>query len=149
MNKQAGMTMVELIVAVAITGIIIVFLGTAIYQIITVSEYGNNRLTALHEVQNAGYWLNVDGQGAISATGGGQLALTLSDNSTVTYTLSGTNMLRSTNGQTMTVARNISSISFSVTGRVITVSLTSAPVSRDSVSQNATYMVYLRPAGGS
>ena len=141
--------MVELIVSVAITGIIVVFIGTAIYQIITVSEYGNNRLTALHEVQNAAYWFNVDGQGAVNATGGSQLVLTLSDNSTVTYSLSGTNLLRSSVGPQMTLARNISSVTFSVNGRVITINLTSSPVSRDDVSQNGTYMVYLRPAGGS
>jgi prepilin-type N-terminal cleavage/methylation domain-containing protein len=149
MNKQSGMTMVELIVAIAITGIIVVFIGTSIYQIITVSEYGNNRLTALHEMQNAAYWLNVDGQGAVNATGGSQLVLTLSDNSTITYSLSGTILLRSSTGPQMTLARNISSASFSISGRVITINLTSAPVARDIVSQNGTYMVYLRPAGGS
>jgi prepilin-type N-terminal cleavage/methylation domain-containing protein len=149
MNKQAGMTMVELIVAVAITGIIVVFLGTAIYQIITVSAYGNDRLTALHEVQNAAYWLNVDGQGAVNAAGGSQLVLTLSDNSTITYSLSGTNLLRSSAGPSMTVARNISSASFSVSGRVITINLTSSPAIAGDVSQNGTYIVYLRPAGGS
>jgi hypothetical protein len=149
MNKESGMSMVELIAAIAITGVIVVFIGTAIYQIITVSEYGNNRLTALHEVQNAAYWFNVDGQGAVNATGGSQLVLTLSDNSTITYSLSGTILLRSSTGPQMTLARNVSSASFSVSGRVITINLTSAPVARDNVSQNGTFMVYLRPAGGS
>src|SRR4030042_2065036 len=107
MKKQAGMTMVELIVAIAITGVIVAFLGTAIYQIITVSEYGNNRLTALHERQNPAHWLNLDGQGALAATGGGQLALTLSDNSTVTYTLSGTELRRSAGGLPGTAARHM------------------------------------------
>jgi len=148
MNKQAGMTMVELIVAIAVTGVIVTFLGTAIYQILTVSEYGDNRLIALHELQNAAYWLNVDGQGAVNATGGSQLALTLSDNSTVTYALTGTSLLRSSGGQQMTLARNISAVSFTINGRVITMNLTSAPVAREDVSQTGTYMVYLRPAGG-
>ena len=149
MKNQAGMTMVELIVAIAITGVIVAFLGTAIYQIITVSEYGNNRLTALHELQNAAYWLNMDGQGARAATGGGQLVLTLSDNSSVTYSLSGTELRRTSGNSQVTLARNISSVTFTVNSRVITMSLTSAPVARDNVSQSGTYMVYLRPAGGS
>ena len=38
--------MVELVVTITVMGIIVSFLGTAIYQIITVSEYGNDRLTA-------------------------------------------------------------------------------------------------------
>lgn len=148
MNKQSGMTTVELITAIAITGIIVAFLGTAIYQIFNVSDYGNNRLTALHELQNAGYWLNVDGQGSVNATVGSQLVLRLSDNSTVTYSLSGTNLLRSSSGPPMTLARNISSANFALNGRVITVNLTSSPPARSNVSQNGTYMVYLRPAGG-
>jgi hypothetical protein len=148
MNKQSGMTTVELITAVAITGIIVAFLGTAIYQIFNVSDYGNNRLTALHELQNAAYWLNVDGQGSVNATVGSQLVLRLSDNSTVTYSLSGTNLLRSSSGPQMTLARNISSAAFSINGRVITVNLTSSPPARYDVSQNGTFMVYLRPAGG-
>ena len=149
MKKQAGMTMVELIVAIAITGVIVAFLGTAIYQIITVSEYGNNRLTALHELQNTAHWLNLDGQGALAATGGGQLVLTLSDNSTVTYALSGAELRRSAGGSQVTLARNISSAIFTVNNRVITMDLTSAPIARDDVSASRTYMVYLRPAGGS
>jgi len=145
MNKQSGMTTVELITAVAITGIIVAFLGTAIYQIFNVSDYGNNRLTALHELQNAAYWLNVDGQGSVNATVGSQLVLRLSDNSTVTYSLSGTNLLRSSSGPQMTLARNISSVTFSVNSRLATMYLTSAPVGRNNVSENGTYMVYLRP----
>lgn len=71
MKRQEGMTMVELIMAVAITGIIVAFLGTAIYQIFTVSGYGNDQLTAQHELQNAATWFNLDTQGAQTATGGG------------------------------------------------------------------------------
>jgi Tfp pilus assembly protein PilE len=148
MKRQEGMTMVELVVAVAVTGIIVIFLGTAIYQIITVSEYGNGRLTALHELQNAAYWFNLDSQGARVATGGNQLILTLSDNSTISYSLVGTEMRRASGGPQMTLARNISSANFSINNRIITMSLTSSPAGRDNVSQNGTYMVSLRPAEG-
>lgn len=141
--------MVELITAVAITGIIVAFLGTAVYQIFHVSDYGNGRLTALHELQNAAYWLNTDGPGAVSATGGSQLLLTLADNSTITYSLSGTSLLRSSTGSPMILARNISSASFAVNSRVVTIDLTSSPVASNNVSQTGTYMFYLRPTGGS
>ena len=56
MNKQKGFTVVELLIAIAITGLIVSFLGTAIHQIITVTEYGNDKLTAMHELQNAAHW---------------------------------------------------------------------------------------------
>jgi prepilin-type N-terminal cleavage/methylation domain-containing protein len=146
MNGQKGMTMVELLVAVTVTGIIVVFLGTAIYQIITVSGYGNDRLTAMHELQNSAYWFNFDGQGAKSAAGGGGLILTLTDNSTITYSLTGTELRRTAGGSSMTLARNITNANFSIDNRVITMSLTSSPEGRDNASENGTYKVYLRPA---
>lgn len=146
MNDQKGLTMVELIMVIAVTGIIVVFLGTAIYQIITVTGYGNSRLVATHELENATYWFNRDGQQAISAAGGSGLALTLSDNSSVTYSLSGTELRRSSGGDNMVLARNISNYSFSVIDRVITMSLTSTPEGRYGVSENGTYRVYLRPS---
>ena len=149
-RNEPGFTLVEMVIAVFITGIIVSFLGTAIYQIFTVAEYGNDRFTALHELQNAAYWFNRDGQQATTATGGSTLALTLSDNTTVTYSLSGAELRRTTGGTPMTLARNISSASFSVTDRLITMQLTAAPPGRDSVSENGSYQVWLRPseAGG-
>jgi prepilin-type N-terminal cleavage/methylation domain-containing protein len=145
MKRQAGMTLVEMIVAITITGVIVVFLGTAVYHILTISAYGNDEFTALHEMQHAAYWFNKDGQEAKAATGGSQLVLTLTDNSTVTYTLVGTDLLRDANGQQMTLAQNISSVSFSITGQLLTMYITAAPVGASGVSENATYMVYLRP----
>jgi len=146
MKKQAGMTMVELVVAIAITGIIVVFLSTAIYQIITVSAYGNDRLTALHELQNTAQWFNLDSQEARTATGGSQLVLTLADNSTISYSRVGTELRRASGGSQMTLARNITSASFSINNRTVTMSLNSSPPGRSSVSENGTYMVSLRPA---
>jgi hypothetical protein len=149
MNRQSGMTMVELTIAIFVTGVIVAFLGTAVYQILTVSEYGDNRLTALHEIQNAAYWFNADGKGAVSASGTSQLVLTLADSSTVTYALSGTSLIRTAGSQQMTLAQNISALAFTVSGRTITMNLTSAPSARMAVSQSGTYIVYLRPTGGS
>lgn len=146
MNGQKGMTMVELVVVTAVTGIIIAFLGTAIYQIITVSSYGNSRLIAAHELENAAYWFNRDGQQATAASGGSGLALTLSDDSSVTYSLAGTELRRAAGGENMILARNIASLDFSVSDGVITMALTSSPEGRDDVSENGTYRVYLRPS---
>lgn len=148
MKGQKGMTMVELLVAIAVTGIIVVFLGTAIYQIITVSEYGNDRLTAMHELQNSAHWFNLDGQKAVTANVNGELLLTISETSSITYSLVGTELRRTTGSTPMTLARNISSADFSIDNRVITMSLTSSPEGRDNVSENGSYKVYLRPAEG-
>ncbi len=148
MKNQLGMTMVELIIAISITGVIVAFLGTAVYQITTVSEYGNDKFTAMHELQNAAYWFNKDGQEAVGAVGGSQLTLTLADNSTVTYTLVNSSLKRITGGGQLILAQNIFSVSFTVNSRLTTMQLVAAPESRSGVRETGTYMVYLRPAGG-
>lgn len=146
MNGQRGMTLAEMVVATAITGIIIAFLGTAIFQIFTISGYGNDQLTATHELENIAYWFNNDGQGAQEAAGGTTLVLTRADGSSVTYTLTGTEMRRTTDGSQTTLARNITSASFSVSNRTVIMSLTASPPGKYGVSENATYRVYLRAA---
>ncbi len=142
------MTLVELVMAVAVTGIIVVFLGPTIYQILTVTSYGDNRLIAAHELENAAYWLNHDGQQALNASGCSSLSLTLSDNSSVTYTLTGTELRRAAGGNYIIVARNIAALNFAIANRVITMSLMSSPAGRDGVSENGTDRVYLRPGAG-
>jgi type II secretory pathway pseudopilin PulG len=145
MNAQKGMTMVELVIAIATTGIIVAFLGTAVYQIITVSGYGNDRLSATHELENAAHWFYNDGQRAKAATGGTELELTMTDNSSITFVLDGTDLKRTSGGGEMTLARNITTALFSIDNRVITMSLTATPSGRYGVSENGTYYVYLRP----
>jgi prepilin-type N-terminal cleavage/methylation domain-containing protein len=147
-SRERGFTLVELVIATAITGLIVSFLGTGAYQMLTITEQGNNRLTAMHELQNAACWFSIDGQGANSGTGGSGLVLTLSDNSTVTYSLAGTELRRTLAGAQMTLARNISSANFSIAGRVITMSLTSSPAGRQDASESGTYKVYLRTSEG-
>ena len=147
LKNQKGMTLVELIIAVSITGIIIAFIGTAVYQIVTVSAYGNDHLSAQHELQNAASWFHFDIQGAVTATGGSQLTLMLSNNSTVTYTLATGSLLRTAGSAQNTVARNISSVAFSVSGHLATMSLVCAPAWLDNVSENGSDTDYLRPVG--
>lgn len=144
-SDERGFTIVELIMAMAITGLIASFLGTSIYQMLTVTEYGNDRLTANHELQNVAHWVSFDGQRAGTATGGNELILTLTDGSTVTYTLTGTKLRRRTGGAGMLLAKNVSGINFSVDNRIITMIITVSPEGRDNVSENGTYQVYLRP----
>ena len=142
---QKGVALPELLITVAITGLIVSFLGTAIYQIITVTEYGNDRMTAMHELQNAAHWVNLDGQMARTASGGNELALTLPDDSSVTYSVVGTELRRTAGESQMTLARNISSANFTVENRIITMTVTSAPEGRPNVSEQGTYKVCLRP----
>jgi len=145
MKGERGFSLVELLITVAITGLIVSGLGTAIYQIITVTEYGNDKLTATHELQNVAHWVSIDGQGASAASGGSELVLTLPDDSSITYTVVGTELRRTAGESEMILAQNITSANFSIENRTITMTVTSSPEGRWDVSENGTYKVYLRP----
>jgi prepilin-type N-terminal cleavage/methylation domain-containing protein len=148
MKGQQGFTLVELLIVTAIMGVIFSGLGEAFHQVVTIPEYGNDRVTALHELQNVAHWVNLDGQMAQSATGGNKLVLTLPDNSSISYTLAGTDLVRSTSTANRTLANNITIINFSIQDRYITMDITSSPAGRWGVSENETYKVYLRPTEG-
>ena len=143
---ERGFTLAELLVATAISGLVISGLGTAVHQILTVTEYGYDRLKATHELQNVAHWFSLDGQMAEAASGGNELVLTQSDGSLVTYTLMGTELYRMAGVSNMTLAQNISSANFLVEDRTINMTLASSPESRWDVSENGTYKVCLRPA---
>ena len=147
--NQRGMTLVELLIAAAILGIIVTLPSTAIYQFINVVERGRVKLVALHEVQNTAHWVARDGQMASAAVGGSQLVLTLPDSTSIIYELIGAGpryeLRRTAGGSQIAVARNVTSASFSIVGRVITMTLTSSPQSRWAVSEVRTFKVYLRP----
>lgn len=142
---QKGFTLPELLITVAITGLIVGFLGTAIYQIITVTEYSNDRMIAMHELQNVAHWFSRDGQMASTASGGNELVLALPDDSSITYVVVDTELCRTASDSQMTLARNVSDLSFSIENRIITMNITSSPEGRPNVSEQRTYKVCLRP----
>ena len=145
MKGEQGFTLVELAIAIAITGFIVGVLGAAIHQIVTIPEYGDERITAMHELQNIAHWVGIEGQMSKSASGGNQLILTLADDSTISYVLEGTELHRIAGSSNRTLAKNITSANFSIQSRMITMNITSSPAGRWSVSENGTYQVCLRP----
>ncbi|MBN1643727.1 MAG: type II secretion system protein [Dehalococcoidales bacterium] len=145
MRGERGVTLVELLIAVALTGMLISVVGPSISQIVGVTGYSNGRMLAMHELQNTASWFNLDGQMAVSAVGGSGLALTLPTAQTITYALAGTVLTRNDGiNPVKTLAQNISSVSFTVNGRVVTMNLTSTPTGGAGVSEQGIYVVYLR-----
>jgi len=62
-NKdQRGATLMGIIVAVAITGIIAGAATTTIFQVFSGNARTSNHMTAVKQVQNAGYWISHDTQ---------------------------------------------------------------------------------------
>jgi prepilin-type N-terminal cleavage/methylation domain-containing protein len=77
-KDQRGLTLTELILAIAITVIITAVITLTIFQMITGSVRNNNHMTAVRQVQSAGYWVSHDAQMAKSITPpGGGFPLTL------------------------------------------------------------------------
>jgi hypothetical protein len=101
----------------------------------------------MHSVQNAAHWVTLDGQMAISAIGGSDLTMTLPSGAVISYALTGTDLQRSYGSANRTVAEDVSSIIFTVQGRVIYMTIIAAPSSRWGVSENQTYRVFMRPTG--
>jgi prepilin-type N-terminal cleavage/methylation domain-containing protein len=145
MKVERGYTLVELIIAIAITGFLTATLGLVVQQTVTVPERGGDQVNALHAIQNAAHWVSLDGQTAKSASGGSGLALTLPDDSSLSYILYGDELHRVSGSSNRTIARGIASASFSVEGRLITMNITAAPESRWDMSESGTYQINMRP----
>jgi prepilin-type N-terminal cleavage/methylation domain-containing protein len=145
MKKEQGYTLIELLITIAVTGLIFVAAGTVLFQLTTVSGYGNDRLSIIHEMQNADYWFNYDGQMAVAAAGGSSLVLSFPSGQPVTYALAGTQLQRIEGSSTMILARNVSNLSFSVQSRLVSMNITSSISGRTDVSEQIEYQVYLRP----
>jgi type II secretory pathway pseudopilin PulG len=148
MRGERGYTLVEALIAIAITGFLVTILGMVVQQLVTVPERGDDQVDAMHAVQNAAHWMTLDGQTAKSATAGSHnLTLTLPNNSIISYRLSGTNLIRSSGSANRTIAEDVSSVNFTVQSRVIYMTIVTAPDSRWDISENKTYQVCMRPAG--
>ncbi|MFC1954212.1 prepilin-type N-terminal cleavage/methylation domain-containing protein [Chloroflexota bacterium] len=65
---EKGFTLIELVIGLSITVIVAGAAGAAIFQIFGNTERASNHMTVVRQVQNAGYWISLDAQMALSVT---------------------------------------------------------------------------------
>jgi len=158
-RDERGMTLVEILVALAITGLITGILVTAIYQIYQVTGWGSNQMRVQHDLQNAATWLNRDVVSAYSAhiVSASEMTLTIPyvdsmitdtvNTRVITYTFSITDSIltRDCGDSTLIVARHAISFIPSPTG-MVTSAITITIISQASdVVQSATLHLDMRP----
>jgi prepilin-type N-terminal cleavage/methylation domain-containing protein len=168
-KRNRGFTLVEVLVALVIGALIIGAASTIIYQLFTVNTVSNDRMMAVRQVQNAGYWISRDiqmtEQGAIiladdvgtigitevlrvsrdltGYTGG---SATFGKLVEVTYTLDGGILTREESHDgvavsTIQISSNLISFSYSTIDYILQVSSNFG-----SITENRTYEIYPRPS---
>ena len=171
MNRtENGFTMIELLVSLGIMALVAYGASIAMMQIFPVNARNNAHMTAVNEVQNAGYWVSRDAQMASNITTNltpyflvlswaGNETTNTSSNYSVTYTtqnMTGSNFMKllrslSINGganRTTLVAQYIdmASTKCAFSGGVFTLNVTANVSSRyPSGTETRTYKVTPRP----
>jgi|WetSurMetagenome_2_1015567.scaffolds.fasta_scaffold77382_2 prepilin-type N-terminal cleavage/methylation domain-containing protein len=79
-KKQSGFTLVEMTISLAITGVLGVGILTGLFQLRSVNDIDNARMSAVKQVENAIYYINRDVQSSqtITPEGATGFPLTLS-----------------------------------------------------------------------
>jgi prepilin-type N-terminal cleavage/methylation domain-containing protein len=145
MKSEKGFTLVELLMTIAILGLIFGVTAALVYQLSTVSGTGENRLTEIHDLQNASYWFNYDGQMAVSAsTATNSLTFNDPSGSSVVYSWAGNILTRTDNTGSMTLAQHISNVTFTIQSQLAAMNLTSTVTNRTTASENFNYQVNMR-----
>jgi len=157
-DRQKGMTLLELMAAMAITVLVMVGALAVIFQEYGGTDIAKTKVTAAHEISNAARRISQDGMMAENTNlteevdPVNQLALSWIERydfanipHSSNYSLCGTELRRNYDGVETTVARNISQLEFSQSGDLLTVSISCTPQwwAPDRTVQK-TYRIYLR-----
>ena len=161
LDRQKGTTLLELLVALAITGMIMSGIAALIFQEYRGTNIAKTSVTVAHEIRNAARWISQDGMMAEStdlAEGAdpvNHLTLTWIERHDFTdlphscsYYLEGTQLYRDYDGTVTTVAQDISKIEFTQTDSLLTVSIGCTPQWWRASTDQKTYRICLRAADG-
>ena len=61
-KNQRGFTLIEMVMAIAITGLVMGAAAMTIFQVFDLNTRTSNHMIAVRQVQNAGYWVSHDAQ---------------------------------------------------------------------------------------
>jgi prepilin-type N-terminal cleavage/methylation domain-containing protein len=158
-SGQRGFTLIEMLVALAITGFMISGVASTVSQVITVNALSANRMQVIKQVENAGNSLFRDAQmakNAVPGTGTSLVKLTLTDLSTIEYTITNNQLKRiytdhsnPAKNTTTLISENIdisdgmNSCSFNAP--ILTVKITASTGNLRPASETRTFQISLRP----
>jgi prepilin-type N-terminal cleavage/methylation domain-containing protein len=140
-RREAGFTLVEVLISIAVSGLILGLIGTFITQTLRLTDSDNDLLLVTDDLRTTGGWLTQDGQMADLATStavGSSLILSWTDAYSganlgyqSTYAVSGTQLqrgygVRGSAPVTVTVARHLAApgASFVISSGMLTATIT-------------------------
>ena len=157
---QRGFTLIEILVAIAVGGLIVPVVVSGIFAVTRGTVQINTDLVILQDIDGASAWIASDLSQALTSdvvdldppvdhmrvdwvdqTG---WAVEGSESHFAEYTLSGTDLIRDFDGVTQIVARRIADIQFSRSDKFITVAITST---LRNTTESLTYFVTPRADG--
>lgn len=167
-NSQQGFTLIEILVALAVTMVLLTGVAFAVVQTSRITTKSSPQVAALEDIKMVAYSIGKDVKMAATAdltNPSYKLALTWTswDYNPVTkqyataptphsanYTLSGGFVKRYYDSTSVnaTVGRHISNLQFSQAGNIITANITSSPVLGTQKPETRTYQFYLNPKEG-
>ncbi len=159
--NQKGFTLIEILVAMLVGGMLMAGIVTAVFQIVYGAGQIREESVALSDIDNAAHWLTRDvvlGQSTDLVDGApqvSQMTLTWNDSTWwaeqeesiahyVTYTYSGTALQRNYDGVVTTVGRYLTDVGFSLDGRLVTITLTSSLEEEPRSTVTRSYTIQMR-----
>lgn len=151
----AGFTLMEVVVAVGILGLVLAIVGGSLFQALSIDRFWREDVVATRELRHAGSWFASDALNAATtslvdgAPPANVVALAWTGTSgashAATYSVSEGNLLRSFDGVLAVLVQGVVSASFSLSGKVLTFDLTVAAEQGGTASMSLkTYLRMLK-----